>query len=269
MEQIVIAILIIALGFYCFKFYPFEKGNTMNLVLSAIFIVITVICKMFFTLKIPLFGLESLKVGIEYIPLMIAGYCLTPSYAFVIGLCCDLLGLIVAPTGFPFFGFTLTMILVCVIPSMVKEYSSNIPEGIIHKFVMGLILVLSIGASIYIYQIDTFTVSKDVYTLTSTQKMTLISICLALAAIFMIIITVLKKQISEKEAKDFSTWTLCVVLVEIVCTLFLTPLWLDMMYGLPFVISLCVRVIKECVVLPVEIFIGYTIVKLLKRIIKN
>lgn len=49
-------------------------------------------------------------------------------------------------------------------------------------------------------------------------------------------------------------------------TLFI-PLWLDMMYKIPFVISLCIRVIKECAVLPIEIFIGYTLIKFMKRML--
>lgn len=269
MEQVIIAMIIIALGIYVFKFFPFEKGNTKNLALAAIFIVITVICKRFFTVMIPLFGLESLKVGVEYIPLMIAGYWLKPSYAFVIGLCCDLIGLILVPTGFPFFGFTLTMILVCVIPSLIRAYSQKISASLVHKTVIGFVLALSIGASLYIYQLESFSVSQTVYLLTNTQRITLISICLTLAVVFIIVINVLKSRIHETEAKEFSTWILCVALVEVICTLCLTPLWLDMMYGIPFVVSFCVRVIKECVVLPVEIFIGYTVIKLLKRVVKS
>lgn len=266
MVQMILAIVIIALGIYVFKFYPFEKGNVMNLVLSAIFIMITLICKRFFTLMIPLFGLESLKIGIEYIPLMLAGYFLSPSYAFMIGLCCDMIGLILVPTGFPFFGFTLVMILVCVIPSIVKTYSMKLSEKFVRKLVVGLILILGVGASIYIYQLGSFKVSETMITLTQSQKLILISICLFLTVFFIGTITVLKKRINEVEAKEFSTWMLCVLLVELICTLVLTPLWLDIMYGLPYVVSLCVRVIKECAVIPIEIFIGYTLIKLLKRV---
>lgn len=269
MVQIILAILIIALGFYVFYAYPIDKRNVMNLVISAIFIIITVICKRFFTIMIPLFGTESLKIGIEYLPLMLAGYFLSPSYAFIIGLCCDLIGLILVPTGFPFFGFTLIMILVCMIPSLVKEHFKDISEKRVRYVVESLILILGIGASFYIYQLDQITISKTVHTLTQTQKITLISICLILVTIFIIIIRLLKKQINEEESKEFSTWILCVVLVEVVCTLCLTPLWLDIMYGIPYVVNLCIRVIKECAVLPIEIFIGYTLIKILKRIFIN
>ena len=267
MVQIFLAIVIIALGIYVFKFYPFEKGNVMNLVLSAIFIMITLICKRFFTIMIPLFGLESLKIGIEYIPLMLAGYFLSPSYAFVIGLCCDLIGLILVPTGFPFFGFTLVMILVCIIPSLVKNYLQNVNEKRIQNLVMVLIVVLGIGASLYIYQLRSFSVSETVITLSLSQKIVLISICLALILSFVIVIIFLKKKIHEDEAKEFSIWMLSVILVEMICTLCLTPLWLDIMYGIPFVVSFCVRVIKECAILPIEIFIGYTLIKLLNRVL--
>lgn len=267
MVQIFLAIIIIALGFYVFKFYPFEKGNVMNLVLSAIFIMITLICKRFFTIMIPLFGLESLKIGIEYIPLMLAGYFLSPSYAFVIGLCCDLIGLILVPTGFPFFGFTLVMILVSVIPSLVKTLLKEVSEKKVQIFVNGLVIILGISASLYIYQLDNFTVSQTLITFTMSQKIFMISICLILMIIFILMMFLLKKHISVGEAKEFSTWVLSVLLVEMICTLCLTPLWLDIMYGIPFFVSLCVRVIKECAILPIEIFVGYTLIKLLKRIL--
>ncbi|MEG0277016.1 MAG: folate family ECF transporter S component [Coprobacillus sp.] len=266
MEQIILGIVIIALGFYVFKFYPFEKGNTMKLVIAAIFIILTAICKRL-AIMIPLFGAESLKIGFEYIPLMIAGYLLSPSYAFLVGLCCDIVGLILVPTGFPFLGFTLGTILVSVIPSLVKEHAKMVSERIVQYVVIGLILVLGIGASLYIYNLDQISVSSSLYILTSNDKLTLIVLCLSLTIIFIVLIQVLKKRIHQDEAKEFSTWILCVTLVEIIVTLCLTPLWLDIMYKIPFVVSLCIRVIKECAILPIEIFIGYTLIKLVKRIL--
>ncbi len=268
MEQIILAIVIIALGFYVFKFYPFEKGNVMKLVIAAIFIILTAICKRL-AIMIPLFGAESLKIGFEYIPLMLAGYLLAPSYAFLVGLCSDLIGLILVPTGFPFLGFTLGTILVSVIPSLVKEHAKMVSEKVVQYVVIGLILGLGIGASLYIYGLDEISISQTLHTITTQEKITLISICLALTAIFIILIMILKKRIHDQEAKEFSTWILCVTLVELIVTLCLTPLWLDMMYKIPFVVSLCIRVIKECAVLPIEIFIGYTVLKLMKRILSR
>lgn len=267
MVQVLLVLLIIVLGFLVFKFYPLKKVETKDVVLSAIFIMITLVCKRFFTVMVPLFGVESLKIGLEYIPLMIAGYFLAPGYAYLIGLCCDLVGLIIVPTSTTFFGFTLTMILVSLIPSLIKENIKDISENKICFIVQGLVIILGLSASIYIYRINRIKLTDTMYTLTFMNKMMLISICCILVLAFILLIRALRKKISDDEAKTFSTWILCVSVVEIVCTLILTPLWLNIMYGIPFFISLCIRIIKECIIIPLEIFIGYTIIKILNRII--
>ena len=260
MEQIILAILIIALGFYVFKFYPFQKGNVVNLVICAIFVILTAICKRL-AIMIPLFG-----GGFEYIPLMLAGYFLSPSYAFLVGLTSDVIGLIITPTGFPFLGFTLGTILVSVIPSLVKEHAKEISEKKVQLLVIFLIMILGIGASFYVYQLDEIKISETLYHLTMQNKITLISICIALPLILILIIELLKKHTKNTEAKEFSVWILCVTLVEMIVTLCLTPLWLNIMYHIPFFVSLCLRVIKECAILPIEIFVGYTLIQVLKRI---
>ena len=250
-----------------FHFNPINRVNTKDIVLASIFIMITLVCKRFFTIMVPLFGSESLKIGIEYIPAMIAGYFLSPSYAFLVGLCIDLLGLIIVPTGFPFFGFTLTMILVVLIPSLIRKYTRHINETKIGYFSSLLIILLAIIASIYIYSLDSMVLTDSVYELTYTNKFLLIGVCLLLSVAYLLLIRILKKRINDNEAKQFSVWTLCVTLVELICTLCLTPLWLEIMYGIPFVVSLCVRIIKLCIVLPLEILVGFPVIKIIRKYI--
>jgi ECF transporter S component (folate family) len=269
MVQMIIAMIIIALGIFIFRFYPIKKAKANDVVLAAVFIMITEVCKLYFTIKIPLFGVESLKIGIEYIPLMLAGYFLPPSYAFLIGLCCDLIGLLLVPTGFPFFGFTLVMILVCLIPSLIKENVKTISERKIRYLAQILIIVLAVGGSIYIYQLDSLKVNDTIVTLSLFKKLSIISICFILAIIFLVLINLLRKKINDKESKELSTWILSVIIVEMICTLCLTPLWLNIMYGIPFIVSLCIRIIKECAIIPIEIFVGYTLIKLIKRVQKS
>ena len=132
--------------------------------------------------------------------------------------------------------------------------------------VIGLIAVLGVGASFYISGLDAINISQTTYHLKLQDKITLISFCVLLSLVFITIICFLRRKINTQEAKTFSTWILCVVLTELVVTLCLTPLWLDMMYHIPWTISLCIRVVKECAVLPIEIFIGYSLIPFLRRI---
>ena len=50
------------------------------------------------------------------------------------------------------------------------------------------------------------------------------------------------------------------------CYFLLTPYWLQVMYGIPFTLSLFIRVIKECIMIPVNIILGYTILRVIKRL---
>ena len=138
----------------------------------------------------------------------------------------------------------------------------------IERLTIGIILILGIGATFYISTLEYVSINKTIYTMTWEYKISLISICLILVFVFIGFIYLLKRRINEEQSHIFSTWVMSVVMVELICTLCLTPLWLDMMYGIPYVVSLCIRIIKECVVLPIEIFIGYTLIQLLNRVLK-
>lgn len=266
MVQVILLVLILLLWIIVFKLYPIKRVNSKEVVLSATFIMITLVCKRFLTIMIPIFGIESFKIGLEYIPLLIAGYILSPGYAFLIGLCSDLLGLIIVPTGFPFFGFTITMILVCLIPSIVHYNMNSIDESKISKAISILLILLAITASAYIISLENITINDINYNLTVNNKLLLIGLCLIFVIVYFLFIHILKKKLAYKEIKDFSIWVISITLVEIICTLFLTPLWLNIMYGIPFMVSLCIRIIKECFIIPLEVVLGYSILKALKNI---
>lgn len=268
MIQLILGLIIICLGIVIFHFFPLKKGDISSLVISSMMIMITLVCKRFFTIPVPLFGLESLKVGIEYIPLMLAGFILQPGYAYIVGICSDLVGLLLVPTGFPFLGFTLTMILVSLIPSLVKYFSQYLNENIMKYSVEVLLTLITVIACLYIYNINVYSVSGTDIALSMTQKLLLIGLCLILLFIYLFVITITKNKMNNK-SKELSAWILSVTLVEMICTLMLTPLWLMLMYNLPFVVSLCIRVIKECFVLPIEIFVGYSLLKVINKVYKR
>lgn len=149
MIQIIIVCILVLLGIYCFKFYPLERRNTKKLAFSALIIIITLILKRL-TIMVPLFGAESLKIGFEYIPVMLAGVILSPSYAYLIGLITDLLGLVISPTGFPFFGFTLNQVLIGLIPSLIAVKVKNVDGKRFSKIVCLMIALFGGAGSLFV-----------------------------------------------------------------------------------------------------------------------
>jgi len=54
---------------------------------------------------------------------------------------------------------------------------------------------------------------------------------------------------------------LALILVEMIVQLMLTPFWLDVMYGIPFIVSVSVRLIKAVVMIVVNTMIGLVLLK--------
>jgi ECF transporter S component (folate family) len=76
------------------------------------------------------------------------------------------------------------------------------------------------------------------------------------------------KDMKDNDVSLFGTWLLSVILVELVITFCLTPFWLQIMYGIPFVVSVSIRVIKACFIIPLEIIIGFPLLKQMDKLYK-
>ena len=264
MVQILLGIIILCLGFYVFKKYPLKKDNRA-LVMSALFIVLSVILNRF-SMMIPLFGFESLKIGFELLCLMVAGVLVSPSYAFLIGLAVDLMGLLINPTGFPFLGFTLNSILSILIPSLMMVWLKNKTNSQFVKCLRNFMILLSILGISYIFVTN--------FVIVGEHKIEIEWIHKIIFTIFVIILNILMlvshQKINQKYSKEYLkiiySWVSIVLVVEILITFLLTPYWLDVMYGIPFMVSLFIRVIKAFIMIPLDIIIGFlTIRVLIKR----
>ena len=258
MIQIIIVCILVLLGIYCFKLYPLERRNTKKLAFSALIIIITLILKRL-TIMVPLFGAESLKIGFEYIPVMLAG---------VIGLITDLLGLVISPTGFPFFGFTLNQVLIGLIPSLIAVKVKNVDGKLFSKIVCLMIALFGGAGSLFVALQKTISIGKVTYTLTSLQKGVMIGLCLIASIGFILFMLKRTKNMKDNDVSLFGTWLLSVILVELAITFCLTPFWLQIMYGIPFVVSVSIRVIKACFIIPLEIIIGFPLLKQMDKLYK-
>lgn len=68
------------------------------------------------------------------------------------------------------------------------------------------------------------------------------------------------------------TWKRCLVariLVVLLINMFLTPLWLHILYGNPLLVLVGARVVKNIVLLPFDTALLYFVVKTTKRIMSN
>ena len=215
---------------------------------------------------IPLFGFESLKISVEVIPMLLAGVLLEPSYCFIIGLAVDWVGLIIASTSFPFLGFTLSAVLQTLIPSIIVRNIKDDYSKYLEKVIKVILVILAIAACCYVFSLKQVTISKQVVDVTLSMKVFISVLCVIMVSVLFMVMYYYRKKLNNDDYHLFNKWLISVVLVEMVVTFCLTPYWLQVMYGIPFTLSLFIRVIKECIMIPVNIILGYTILRIIKRL---
>ena len=263
MIQIFLGSIIVALGIYTFTKYPI-KSDMKSLTLGALFVVVSIILKRF-SIMLPLFGYDSLRLGFEMLPLMIAGFMLKPAYCFMIGIVADLIGLIIVPTGFPFLGFTLNQVLTPLIPSLLCEWIQPNHERKIRMLVPIGLITMAVASIFYIMSLDSIVVSSNTVILDVVYKILLSALAIAVVIILLTSMYYIKKKLNETDSFLFYRWVVCCIVVELVVVLIATPLWLDIMYGIPFMLSLLLRVIKSTIMIPLNILVGYSIYRVLKK----
>ena len=264
--QVVAGILIILLGIFIYRHFPLRAdGKTM--ILGALFIILSLIVSMF-TVRIPLFGIDSLRIGFTQVMLVVGGSLIAPGWAFIMGIVYDLLGLLVNPTSFPFLGFTLGNILVCVIPSL-WYHSSKTKKLTDHNMMMAVdisLVILCILSILFIVVNDEVNINSSAVPFELWMKFTAGFICIAVSSILILVLHFIKNKMPQANLHELTNWMMVVLLIEVCIQFGCTPIWLQVMYGIPWAASLFVRIVKACVMIPLNVLLGYNILKVVRRI---
>lgn len=263
--QIIAVAAIIIIGFFVFRMDKLHVTGE-KLAIIAMFIALSVALQ-FFSLMIPLFGFPSMRIGFSQLPLMVIGVLFGPSWAFLSGIVQDFLGLIVTPTGFPFFGFTLNKIIIGLVPALLFSKKIKWTPKVAYIVSQGILLSFLLGALAYLWLTPSIVTNGDIIEITMTIKLVFSTGSVLLIGAMMFFLKLLTEKYKKYE-NDFSIsiWAMSVVLVEVIVQLMLTPLWLAIMYDIPIWISFLLRVVKATIMVPLTIIIGYGILILMSRL---
>lgn len=267
MIQIILGVIIVLIGIFVFYKYPL-KNDVKQVTLGALFIILAIILKRL-AVMVPFLGLPSLKITFEVLPLIVAGLTMQPGYCYIVAIAVDALGLMLAFSGgFPFLGFTLNAVLQTLIPCMLKLYLNDTKDRLLEMIVKIIMIMISVSACIYVWQLDTVNISSQQYEVTLPIKLMVLAIIACMMIILFVFIGYYKAKLKKEEGHIFHLCVLSVVSIELIVTFFLTPYWLEVMYGIPFFASQFVRILKSCVMIPAGILIVYTMYKMTSRVLK-
>ncbi len=258
--QIICGVILVVLFIYTMYRYPF-KVDTKGLAWAALLVSIALVLN---ALSIS-FG-EVLKINFALIPLMLSGVLLAPGYAFMVGIAFDALGLIITPTSYPFLGFTLSNVLSALLPAYWYANRIKLNPQLVYKLVDVMLVALATLGSIFIFTLNKANIAAASVTVTLTMKLSVSALLFTISIIIIIVLRGVKKRMRNAESEELATWMVTCVGMEVLISLVLNPLWLDVMFGVPMILSMFIRIVKECIMIPIDISIGYALVRALKRL---
>ncbi|MDD6467261.1 MAG: folate family ECF transporter S component [Erysipelotrichaceae bacterium] len=260
-------VAIIVLGVFIFRRYPL-KIRIKEMVLTSLFMVIGFVLS-YFSLMIPLLGFPSLKIGFAQLPLMLLGALFGPSYGFLAGLIFDLIGLIITPTDFPFLGFTLNNILVCVLPALWFHSHKKRNQK---QIVRGVMMVCCVLVAVVLIYLWSYTYSEvfitKYFALTNQTRVGITVAVFVFVGILLIVMSQIMKKY-QQDGNEVANWMVCVLCVELILNLVMTPIWLQVMYGIPYMVNFFLRAIKALIMIPTMTVLGFALLRIVRRLYKG
>ncbi|NSW76464.1 MAG: folate family ECF transporter S component [Candidatus Atribacteria bacterium] len=94
------------------------KNRSHEIVWSGMFIALSVVLTRFASIRIPIGGVESIRIGFGTLPIMVSGILLGPWVGGTVGALADIIGFAISPMGPYFPHFTLTSALYGLLPGL-------------------------------------------------------------------------------------------------------------------------------------------------------
>lgn len=254
-SQILSVLAIIVIGFISIKIDK-PKIQIKTLVMVSLLVGLSLILALL-SWMIPLFGFPSLKIGFSQIPLMFIGFVFGPFWGFLGGLLADVLELLTGTITFPFFGFTLNKVLVGFIPGMVVKLIKT-DNRYTRMWPTIAIVLISFLAMFYVFSTNQIKVEENIIHVALELKFILSAVIVLLMSGLLLSLNIILKH---NKNKYVFLWILALIVVEMIVQLILTPFWLDVMYGIPFIVSVSVRLIKAVVMIVANTMIGLVLLK--------
>ena len=229
--------------------------TTKKITTMALFAAISIIATRFLSFMIPLGGFPSLSIGIGGIPIMLSGILFGPVSGAIVGGVSDIIGFLINDRGGIYHvGFTINSILTGLIPGLVVWMLKRYP---VQQKVIAILnyALLFLATAVGMYYLAT---NQHL-----GQKVWVSYLLMGILVVIWIILIVMMRRFQKKEVlkKQLNILILCVLLVELLVYVGLTPIWIAQLYGIPSIISIISRVLRMVFLIPIKVALLLAILK--------
>lgn len=246
-----------------------KNKNLQKLIFAGLMVAIGIVLSSVVSISYPP-NSTIIRFGIGYLPLIIVSIVLGPKIGFSSAIIQDVLGYFVyiwvfgVPSG-PFFpGFTFNSILYGVVPGVLYNLKTNKNNlfTILNFALLLVLLSLGIWGLFNINEIINIIENRLNEGMSFEPWVVYLMIILGEIGIVFTLLFLYKKRHEDDKAQRI---IFSVIILQLLVTLVLTPLWVTILYAIPFGPQLPLRIIKT----PIEIFIYSILLIRLIKIFKN
>lgn len=217
-----------------------------------------------FSIILPVFSIPALRLDIVAIPIILSGLILGKWYGMGVGIIIDLINFLLYGQGAYHIGFTINNALIGLFSGMIPLFFQHKDFLFVKKTLLitsSTLVLLTIGV---LYSLDRLSLGGETVSLTLEVRIAIISLIIVMSALT-IGFMYLTLRDYKYELKDMYTVSIMIILIEFFVIILLTPLWIQDLYGQPYLIGFLARIIRGALLIPFKIIIVLAIINVIKK----
>ncbi len=238
-----------------------RNDGLVKVSMTAILMALSIILSRFLSTYIYVGGTPLVEIGFQTIPIMVCSLVCGPFYGALCGGGSDLITALVFPVG-PFFpGFTIDSALLGLIPGLAMRYAKG-RNGRLFLFGGIIVLLSSLGLALSIPFVENLKIGSLKITLPLVWRI-LAPLLYGVVAMAILLVCYLVDRKLKKGIKKQSFSLLDCFLAyysrDLFLRPFIAPVWLFLLYGIPYEVSFISQLLGSLVVLPIEAIVFHVL----------
>lgn len=217
-----------------------------------------------FSIILPVFSIPALRLDIVAIPIILSGLILGKWYGIGVGIIIDIINFLLYGQGAYHVGFTINNALIGLFSGMIPLFFQQKNFPFVKKTLIitsTLLILITIGI---LYSLDRLSLGGETVALTLEVRIAIISLIIVMS-LLTIGFMYLTLRDYKYELKDMYTVSIMIILIEFFVVILLTPLWIQDLFGQPYIIGFLARIIRGSLLIPFKIIIVLAIINVIKK----
>ena len=217
-----------------------------------------------FSIILPVFSIPALRLDIVAIPIILSGLILGKWYGMGVGIIIDIINFLLYGQGAYHVGFTINNALIGLFSGMIPLFFQQKNFPFVKKTLIitsTLLILITVGI---LYSLDRLSLGGETVALTLEVRIAIISLIIVMS-LLTIGFMYLTLRDYKYELKDMYTVSIMIILIEFFVVIILTPLWIQDLFGQPYIIGFLARIIRGSLLIPFKIIIVLAIINVIKK----